>query len=94
MLLVASTSIWLTVAFTVERYIAVCHPMRGRLLCTEQRARRAVILVWVFCVAATSSVPWEHNVILHQDEYGRECIVIGSRYCQAAGVHSERLDLC
>lgn len=73
-----STSIWLTVAFTVERYIAVCHPMRGRLLCTEQRARRAVLMVWSFCVAATSTVPWEHTVVLHHDGLGRECVLLGS----------------
>ncbi|XP_034246935.1 FMRFamide receptor-like [Thrips palmi] len=71
-----ATSIWLTVAFTVERYIAVCHPMRGRLLCTEQRARRAVAAVWVFCVAATSSVPWEYSVVLHQDANGMQCIIL------------------
>ncbi|KAE8741276.1 FMRFamide Receptor [Frankliniella occidentalis] len=69
-----ATSIWLTVAFTVERYIAVCHPMRGRLLCTEYRARLAVLVVWSFCVFATASVPWESYVVWHRDHAGRECV--------------------
>lgn len=78
-------------AFTVERYIAVCHPMRGRLLCTEQRARRAVLMVWAFCVAATSTVPWEYSVLLHRDAFARECVLLGSRsapqHCHRREVH-------
>jgi hypothetical protein len=59
-----STSIWLTVTFTVERYIAVCHPLRGKMLCTEPRARKVTVLVWVLCFLSTASTPFEWQTVL------------------------------
>ncbi|XP_063243833.1 probable G-protein coupled receptor 139 [Bacillus rossius redtenbacheri] len=55
----SSTSIWLTVSFTLERYVAVCHPMRGRTLCTESRARRVILAVYAFCFLSTASTALE-----------------------------------
>ncbi|GAA30209.1 FMRFamide receptor [Clonorchis sinensis] len=40
--LFSNTTTWLTVCFTIERYIAVSSPMLGRRFCTQQRARYAV----------------------------------------------------
>ncbi|KAA0715034.1 Thyrotropin-releasing hormone receptor [Triplophysa tibetana] len=38
-------------AFTVERYIAICHPMRAQTVCTVSRAKRIIAGVWIFtCV--------------------------------------------
>ncbi|KAM8869573.1 thyrotropin-releasing hormone receptor [Spinachia spinachia] len=41
-------------AFTVERYIAICHPIKAQFLCTLSRAKRIIILVWtltsLYCV--------------------------------------------
>ncbi|ELT97523.1 hypothetical protein CAPTEDRAFT_213150 [Capitella teleta] len=45
----SNTSVWLTLTFTIERYIGVCHPMKGMRWCTPQRARYVIALV---CVAA------------------------------------------
>lgn len=38
-------SVWLVVAFTLERYIAVCRPLQRRAICTRTFARRAIIAV-------------------------------------------------
>jgi len=51
----SNTGVWLTVTFTVERYIGVCHPMRGKIWCTPSRAR--VIIVVVCLVAAVITFP-------------------------------------
>lgn len=29
-------------SFTLERYISVCHPLRGQVLCTESRAKKVI----------------------------------------------------
>ena len=42
-------TIWITVSFTVERYIAVTHPISATRLCTVKRAR--VITVIVACLS-------------------------------------------
>lgn len=47
--IVAQTgSVYLTVTVTIERYVAVCHPLRARSLCTYGRAKLYVIAVAVF----------------------------------------------
>lgn len=43
-------------AFTVERYIAICHPMKAQKMCTVHRAKRIIVCVW--CFAFTYCSPW------------------------------------
>ncbi|XP_039927005.1 thyrotropin-releasing hormone receptor isoform X2 [Hirundo rustica] len=35
-------------AFTIERYIAICHPIKAQLLCTFSRAKKIILFVWAF----------------------------------------------
>lgn len=57
-----SMSVWLTVSFTVERYIVVCHPIRGKVLCTEGRAKCIIAIVFVMCLATTFSTLFEYQL--------------------------------
>ncbi|XP_010117790.1 PREDICTED: thyrotropin-releasing hormone receptor-like, partial [Chlamydotis macqueenii] len=41
-------SAWSITAFTVERYIAICHVIKAQLLCTVSRAKRIISSLWVF----------------------------------------------
>ncbi|NXP72254.1 TRFR protein, partial [Ramphastos sulfuratus] len=43
-----NTSAWSIAAFSVERYIAICHALRAQLLCTVSRARRIISTLWLF----------------------------------------------
>ncbi|XP_009906950.2 thyrotropin-releasing hormone receptor [Dryobates pubescens] len=43
-----NASAWSITAFTVERYIAICHAIRAQLLCTVSRARRIISCLWLF----------------------------------------------
>ncbi|XP_062265208.1 thyrotropin-releasing hormone receptor b [Platichthys flesus] len=35
-------------AFTIERYIAICHPIKAQFLCTLSRAKKIILCVWAF----------------------------------------------
>ena len=58
----ANVSVLLTVTFTVERYIGVCHPMKGRILCTPQRARIVIALVAFMAISCTVPELFEMEV--------------------------------
>lgn len=51
--LFGNCSVWVTVCFTLERYIGVCHPMRGKAICTVQRAKLITFAVFILCLANT-----------------------------------------
>ncbi|XP_035224039.1 FMRFamide receptor-like [Stegodyphus dumicola] len=58
--LIAQTgSVWTTVAVTVERYIAVCHPLRAKSLCTYRRARFCNLLITTMAVCYNIPRFWE-----------------------------------
>lgn len=62
--LIAQTgSVWTTVGVTVERYVAVCHPLRARFLCTYRRARIFNIGITLFAVAYNVPRFWEIDVV-------------------------------
>ena len=42
------TSIWLTLAFTVDRYIMICHPFRAEKMCSVGRARIVIVCICLF----------------------------------------------
>lgn len=40
-------SVWLIVAVTIERYIAVCHPLKARSMCSTTKAIKAIICIGI-----------------------------------------------
>ncbi|ODM87733.1 FMRFamide receptor, partial [Orchesella cincta] len=55
----SSTSVWLTVSFTVERYVAVFHPISGTNLRGEKRAVSIAIAMYILCFAFTAPTVFE-----------------------------------
>ncbi|VDP47409.1 unnamed protein product [Soboliphyme baturini] len=42
-------------AFTLERYIGICHPMQARLVCSVQRSQVIIVFIWIFSILYNSS---------------------------------------
>lgn len=43
-------------AFTIERYIGICHPLKARYICTVERARIIIGSLWAFSLVYNG--PW------------------------------------
>ncbi|XP_043285868.1 thyrotropin-releasing hormone receptor [Venturia canescens] len=51
-------SVWFVVAFTVERFIAVCYPLRRQSMCTVARAKSILISLTILGLVLCSPVLW------------------------------------
>ncbi|XP_006614785.1 FMRFamide receptor [Apis dorsata] len=68
-------TVYLTLTVTLERYIAVCHPLQARSFCTYGRARLAVVIILIFSffynlpkfweVEYYTETHWKYNVTVY-----------------------------
>ncbi|ELU10700.1 hypothetical protein CAPTEDRAFT_191066 [Capitella teleta] len=63
------TTFWITVGFTIERYVAIAHPLWGKTWCTVSRAKKS--LVTIFVCAFTYSI---YNLIVRYVDENGECV--------------------
>lgn len=52
----SSASILTITAFTVERYVAICHPIRAQTMSSLNRAIRIIIFIWI--AACLTALPY------------------------------------
>lgn len=60
----SNSGVWLTLTFTMERWVCVSHPMKGRIWCTTKKAK---YIVFIICfLAALITVPefFEYQVLV------------------------------
>lgn len=68
----SSLSVWLIVAFTVERFIAVQYPLHRPHICTIARAKAIVLVLLILALASHSYSFVTAGVVLNKD---------GEEYC-------------
>jgi G protein-coupled receptor 139 len=59
----SNTGVWLTLTFTIERYIGVCHPMKGKALCTPERAKYIILVVCTAVAIITAPDFFDKKVV-------------------------------
>lgn len=63
-------SILTITAFTVERYVAICHPMWIQTKCSLQRAARVIVVIWVVAGVCAVPIDIQYGVVYLHDELG------------------------
>lgn len=84
------SSILTITAFTIERYVAICHPVKARVTSSLTRAWKVIALIWV--ISGTCSIPIvvQYQVVYILDESGRPlpdsatCNIPNDRYLSQA----------
>ncbi|MBN3278557.1 TRFR protein, partial [Polyodon spathula] len=61
-------------AFTIERYIAICHPIKAQFLCTISRAKKIIVFVWTF--TSSYCVMWFYLSDTKQNSYVNVTVVV------------------
>ena len=61
-------SVWFLLAFTVERYIAVCHPFVTYTMCSTKRAKIVICAISAFAAVGYNFALWTSRVIYFNDK--------------------------
>lgn len=83
-------SILTITAFTVERYVAICHPMWIQTKCSLQRATRVIVFIWLIAGVCAVPVDIQYGVVYERDRRGiplpesATCNIRSDRYFRQA----------
>ena len=61
----AYASVLTITAFTVDRYVAICHPLRSQTISSLARAVKIIVFAW--CLACCCALPYPaHTRLFHE----------------------------
>ena len=66
-----NTSILTITAFTVERYVAICFPMKAQKMSSLPRAARVIACVWIVAVCTAIPIADQYGVVKIKDPKNR-----------------------
>ncbi|ESP01928.1 hypothetical protein LOTGIDRAFT_172301 [Lottia gigantea] len=70
--LAGNVAVWITVAFTIERYIGVSSPIKGKVWCTVRKAKIISFITILFCIINTFPEFFETKIVSLQNG-GHRC---------------------
>lgn len=70
----ANATVLTITAFTVERYMAICHPFFGHAISKLSRAIRIIILIWLLSILTAIPQALQFGLVSHQGI--ERCVVV------------------
>lgn len=67
-----NASILTIAAFTVERYIGICHPLRSHTMSQLGRVIRFIAIIWVVATACAVPIAIQYGIVYKEDEMGKK----------------------
>ena len=67
-------SILTITAFTVERYVAICHPMKAQTMSSLQRAIKVIIGIWIISGICSIPMVLQFGVVYIKDASGQDIL--------------------
>jgi len=58
-----NASILTITAFTIERYVAICHPLKSHTMSQLPRAIKTILVIWAVSAGAALPVAWQFGII-------------------------------
>ncbi|KAF8782067.1 Pyrokinin-1 receptor like protein [Argiope bruennichi] len=69
-----NASILTITAFTVERYLAICHPLKAHTMSRLSRAIKFIIAIWICSAFAAITMGYQLGIIYEQDNLGNDIL--------------------
>ncbi|XP_018334997.1 pyrokinin-1 receptor, partial [Agrilus planipennis] len=73
----ANATVLTITAFTVERYVAICHPFLSQTLSKLSRAVKFIILIWIFAICLAVPQALAFGIMTYDEDH---------KYCQITRV--------
>lgn len=64
-----NASIFTITAFTVERYLAICHPLKAHTMSRLSRAIKFIVAIWILSALSAVSMGYQLGIIYEKDEF-------------------------
>ncbi len=71
-----NASILTITAFTVERYVAICHPLKAHTMSQLPRAIKTILLIWALSAICAIPVAWQFGIIYLVCLFGFKFLIV------------------